>query len=227
MGNPGWRGFLAAFAVTAVACRTSVGSLEDVAPNDNRLAAGTLSGGELTLRLEAKRARWSPDRDKGPSLVMPMFAEAGRQPQNPGPLIRVPAGTTIRISLKNALGDSTLVVYGLNTRPTALTDTIQIPPGATRERTFEAGAAGTYFYWGSTTHQPMPDRNGMDSQLHGAFIVDSAGVTPPPDRVFVLGSWTGAPADGNSFAADLRVVNGLSWPHTERLTYTAGDTIRW
>src|SRR5215217_5892749 len=70
MSNPGWRGFLAAFAVTVVACRTSVALLEDVAPNDNRLAAGTLSGGELTLRLEAKRARWSPDRGKGPSLVM-------------------------------------------------------------------------------------------------------------------------------------------------------------
>ena len=45
--------------------------------------------------------------------------------------------------------------------------------------------------------------------------------------MFVLGSWTGTPADSNSFAADLRVINGLSWPHTERVTYTARDTIRW
>jgi len=228
MSNPGWCGVLAVLAVTTVvACRATVDALEDVAPNDNRVAAGTLRGGELTLRLEARHARWSPDRDKGPSLVMPMFAEEGRQPQNPGPLIRVPAGTTIRVSVKNALGDSTLVVYGLNTRPSTLTDTIQIPPGATRERTFEAGVPGTYFYWGSTTHQPMADRNGMDSQLHGAFIVDSAGVTPPPDRVFVLGSWTGRPRNRRSFSPDLRVINGLSWPHTERLTYTSGDTIRW
>ena len=186
MSNPGWRGFLAAFAVAVAACRTNVGVLEDVAPNDNRVAAGTLRGGELTLRLEARRARWSPDRDKGPSLVMPMFAEEGRQPQNPGPLIRVPAGTRIRVSVRNALGDSTLVVYGLNTRPSALTDTIQIPPGATREHTFAAGVPGTYFYWGSTTHQPMAGRSGMDSQLHGAFIVDSAGVTPPSDRIFAF-----------------------------------------
>ena len=156
-----------------------------------------------------------------------MFAEVGRQPQNPGPLIRVPAGTRIRVSVRNALGDSTLVVYGLSTRPSGLADTMQIAPGATRERTFEAGVPGTYFYWGSTTHQPMDTRNGMDSQLHGAFIVDSAGVTPPTDRIFVLGSWTGLPVDTNSFAADLRVINGLSWPHTEQLAYTAGDTIRW
>ena len=69
------------------------------------------------------------------------------------------------------------------------------------------------------------DRNGIDSQLHGAFIVDSTGPAPN-DRVFVLGSWTGPP-DKDSITADLRVINGLSWPHTERLTYTAGDTIRW
>jgi FtsP/CotA-like multicopper oxidase with cupredoxin domain len=25
----------------------------------------------------------------------------------------------------------------------------------------------------------------------------------------------------------LRVINGLSWPHTERLSYTVGDTVRW
>ena len=181
MSNPGWCGVLAVLAVTTVvACRATVDALEDVAPNDNRVAAGTLRGGELTLRLEARHARWSPDRDKGPSLVMPMFAEEGRQPQNPGPLIRVPAGTTIRVSVKNALGDSTLVVYGLNTRPSTLTDTIQIPPGATRERTFEAGVPGTYFYWGSTTHQPMADRNGMDSQLHGAFIVCLLYTSPSP-----------------------------------------------
>src|SRR5688572_28100604 len=103
MRNLVWYGLLTGCAVTIAACRTSAGAIEDVAPNDNRVAAGALSGGELTLRLEARRARWSPDRDKGPSLVMPMFAEEGRQPQNPGPLVRVPAGTTIRVSIKNTL----------------------------------------------------------------------------------------------------------------------------
>ena len=74
-------------------------------------------------------------------------------------------------------------------------------PGATRQRTFAAGAPGTYFYWGSTTHRPVADRNGIDSQLHGAFIVDST-ATPPPDRVFVLGSWTG-PRDTSGFNPEL------------------------
>jgi manganese oxidase len=195
-------------------------------PNDNRVPAGALRDSVLTLRLEARVARWSPDGSDGPSLVMPMFAEAGRPPQNPGPLVRVQAGTTIHVSVRNALRDSTLIVYGLGTRPSGLADTIQVAPGATRERSFVAGEPGTYFYWGSTTGKPLDMRNGIDSQLHGAFIVDPAGAAPQPDRVFVLGSWTGAP-DSAGIAADLRVINGVSWPRTERLTYTAGDTVRW
>ena len=210
----------------ALACRTPSGETRAV-PNDNRVAAGTLADSVLTLRLEAREARWYPDGDRDPSLVMPMFAEVGGEPSNPGPLIRVQAGTTIRVAITNSLGDSTLVVYGMGTRPSTLTDTIQIAPGATRERSFLAGEPGTYFYWGSTTRRPLDSRKGIDSQLHGAFIIDPAGAPPPADRIFVLGSWTGVPKDSMSFAADLRVINGVSWPHTERLTYTAGDTIRW
>jgi len=213
------------FAV--IGCRASATGEARALPNDNRTAAGTLRNGALTLHLEAREARWYPDGDGEPSLVMQMFAEPGRQPQNPGPLIRVSANDTIRVSVHNALRDSTLVVYGLATRPSALDDTMQIAPGATGERTFVAGAPGTYFYWGSTTHEPVDTRAGMDSQLHGAFIIDPPGAPPPPDRIFVLGSWTGPEDRSSGFAPDLRVINGLSWPHTERLTYTAGDTIRW
>ena len=215
---------LAALLATA-ACSSPQPSVERVAPNDNRVAAGKLEGGVLTLHLEAREGRWYPDGDNGPSIVMQMFAEAGHTPQNPGPLIRVPTGTTIRVSVRNALRDSTLVVYGLHTRPASPSDTVQVRPNATRELEFSAGAPGTYFYWASTTHQSVDVRNGSDSQLHGAFVIDSAG-PPPNDRVFVLGSWTG-PEDKSGITADLRVINGRSWPHTERLTYTAGDTIRW
>ena len=215
---------VAAFAALA-ACAASEPSGERVVPNDNRVAAGTLRDGVLTLHLEAREGRWYPDGHDGPSIVMQMFAEAGRAPQNPGPLIRVPAGTRIHLSVRNALRDSTLVVYGLHTRPAPPSDTVQVRPGATRQLEFTAGEPGTYFYWASTTHRSVDDRNGTDSQLHGAFIIDSTRA-PPNDRVFVLGSWTG-PENSSGITADLRVINGLSWPHTERLTYTAGDTIRW
>jgi FtsP/CotA-like multicopper oxidase with cupredoxin domain len=157
---------------------------------------------------------------------MEMFAEAGHVPQNPGPLIRVTAGTRIDVTVRNALRDSTLVVYGLHTRPSAVDDTIQIAPGTTRALSFVAGAPGTYFYWGTTTHSAVVDRSGIDSQPHGAFVVDPEGGVSAADRIFVLGSWTGPP-DRSGVNPELRVINGLSWPHTEQFAYDVGDTVRW
>ncbi|HSE67071.1 MAG TPA: multicopper oxidase domain-containing protein [Gemmatimonadales bacterium] len=218
---------LHALTLAPLAWQAPVRLTERVIPNDNRILAGVLAKGVLTLRLEARLGRWFPDGNDGPSLVMPMFAESGRAPRNPGPLIRVTAGTTIRVSVRNALADSTLVVYGLMSRPGALTDTIQVRPGATRELSFSAGAPGTYFYWGTTTRKAVADRGGIDSQLHGAFIIDPPGKAPPPDRVFVLADWIGPRDSASGYSPELRVINGLSWPHTERLTYTVGDTIRW
>jgi FtsP/CotA-like multicopper oxidase with cupredoxin domain len=218
---------LLAVSLIALGRQTPASPVQGVVPNDNRIAAGVLAKGVLTLRLEARLGRWYPDGAQGPSLVMPMFAEAGRPPRNPGPMIRVTSGTTIRVSVRNALSDSTLVVYGLMTRPGAASDTIQVRPGATRELSFTAGAPGTYFYWGSTTRKAVADRGGIDSQLHGAFIVDPPGRAPPPDRVFVLADWIGPRDSATEYNPELRVINGLSWPHTERFTYTVGDTIRW
>ena len=72
-------------------------------------------------------------------------------------------------------------------------------------------------------------------ELAGALIVDPAGDVPP-DRIFVITEWTSlTPAElGAIFAADVAseafaalrprltfVINGLSWPATERLTYRA------
>lgn len=214
-------------ALAVLGWQTRIDPVDRVIPNDNRIAAGQFARGVLTLRLEARLGEWFPERAEGPSLVMPMFAEVGGAPRNPGPLIRVTSGTTIRVSVKNALSDSTLVIYGLMTRPGAVTDTIQVRPGVTRELSFTAGAPGTYFYWGSTTGNAVADRGGIDSQLHGAFIIDPPGRAPPPDRVFVLADWIGPRDSVEGYNPQLRVINGLSWPHTERFTYTVGDTIRW
>jgi manganese oxidase len=195
-----------------------------VLPNDNRVPAGSLQGHTLALHLDAREGMWYPDGSSNPGLPIAVFAEAGHRAQNPGPLIRVSAGTRVRVSVRNSLRDSTLVVYGLHSRPSSLDDTIQVRAGAEREVVFEAGAPGTYFYWATTMHKGVADRDGYDSQLHGAFIIDSAGRAPRPDRIFVLGDWIAGPS---STAPQLRVINGLSWPQTERLSYTAGDTVRW
>ena len=199
--------------------------VRQVVPNDNRVAGGLLRDGTLTLRLEAREGVWRPDGPKGPGLTVAVFTEMGHQPQNPGPLIRVPAGTRVRVSVRNALRDSTLIMYGLHSRPGALDDTIQIAAGATRLVSFDAGTPGTYFYWATTTHHALADRDGYDSQLHGAFIIDRADRAPAADRIFVLAEWIGA---GNpATRPELRVINGLSWPHTEPLSHTVGDTVRW
>ena len=59
-------------------------------PNDNRVPAGTLKGGVLTVRLVARPAAWHPEGAQGCGLRVHAFAEEGKSAQIPGPLIRVP-----------------------------------------------------------------------------------------------------------------------------------------
>lgn len=196
-----------------------------VLANDNRIPAGTLRGGVLTVRLEARSGRWHPDADDGPSLQVQALGEVGKALQVPGPLIRVPEGTEIRATIRNRLAGAPLVLYGLHTRPGSPEDTLHVASGAVREVRFRAGAPGTYFYWGSTTGKPIDARDGVDSQLSGAFVVDPA-ETPANDRVFVLGAWFEPPV-GSAEPREVMTINGKGWPHTERFTFTVGDTVRW
>ena len=203
---------------------------ERIAINDNRAAAGTLRDGVLTIRVEARLGNWRPDGDADPGITVAAFAEEGKPPQIPGPLIRVPKGTAIRAVVRNSLPDSTLFVHGLYTRGARGPDTVQVKPGEEREVRFDAGLPGTYFYWATTSATAAVGFRGPMSQLSGAFVVDSSSTLGAPrDRVFVLGFWT--PRDNTGFVArtDVNrfVINGKSWPHTERLTYTVGDSVRF
>ncbi|HEX6616272.1 MAG TPA: multicopper oxidase domain-containing protein [Gemmatimonadales bacterium] len=208
---------------------TSAHAPERIVANANRRPAGHLRNGVLTLQLEVRTGVLRPQADDGPGIEVQAFAEAGGPLQVPGPLVRVPAGTVIHASVRNTLSDSTLVLHGLQTRPGAATDTVQVAPRSTREVRFTAGAPGTYYYWGTTTAREMEDSRWIDSQLSGAFVVDSAGAPAhPADRVFVIGVWL-KPADSlaGEPERELMVINGRSWPETERLEYTQGDTVRW
>jgi FtsP/CotA-like multicopper oxidase with cupredoxin domain len=224
-------------AITSVALVT-IGMAGDPLPrigaNDNRAPAGRESRGVLRLRLEARLGRWYPQADSGPSQPIEAFAEEGHRPLVPGPLVRVRTGTRIEIRLRNKLVGKTLVVYGLHARPGSPHDTIQIAPGAVRDVRFAAGEPGTYFYWGSTTGDDIDHRKGVDSQLSGAIVVDSASAAPagrePRDRVFVIGAWEEQPDTTGPkpwIGRDQMVINGKSWPFTERFAYTVGDTVRW
>jgi manganese oxidase len=202
---------------------------EPIAANRNVTPAGALDAGTLTLRLEAREGFWSPQADDGGGVVIQAFGEEGGPLLVPGPLVRVPHGTRIDVSIRNRLG-AELVLHGMHARPGDEGDTLHVAAGATRTASFTAGEPGTYFYWGTTTGEPMDVRAGPDSQLGGAFIIDPAGAPPPDDRVFVLGLWfqpadtTGPEPHGER---EIMTINGKSWPDTERLAYTAGETVRW
>jgi FtsP/CotA-like multicopper oxidase with cupredoxin domain len=199
---------------------------ERIAHNDNRAAAGTMANGTLTVRLETRIGEWHPDGDGQPGVTVKAFAIEGGPLQVPGPILRVPEGTYVRIFVSNRLDDA-LVLHGLYARTgsdASPANPIAVPGGGTREVTFLAGRPGTYFYWAANfAGTDLRDRSGSDSQLSGAFVVDPAG-GPEPDRVFVIGFWEGlAPGGGN---VDRYVINGLSWPQTERLTYRVGERVR-
>jgi FtsP/CotA-like multicopper oxidase with cupredoxin domain len=202
-------------------------------PNDNRTAAGTLRDGVLTLSLEATLAMWHPDGDSLPGLQVEVFAEAGSRPSAPGPLIRVPAGTEIRASVRNTLERDTLTFFvparmAHATKGGAL-DSVVLLPGEVRELRVRAERPGTYLYHANarTTLDRVLRMRGL---LAGAIIVDSAGSpTPPRDRVFVILDVVDSltPAGVPDSRREILAINGLSWPHTERLETRVGDTLVW
>lgn len=92
-------------------------------------------------------AMWHPDGDSLPGLQIEAFAEAGQQPSAPGPLLRIPAGTELRVSVRNSLDRDTLTFY-VPARirgavaETAL-DSVIVPPGAVGELRIRAVHTGS------------------------------------------------------------------------------------
>ena len=203
-----------------LSCGRSISAPPRVQSNDNRLPAGHWQDGVLRLDLEVRLARWYPEADDGAWIDVPVFAERGKTPQVPGPLIRVPTGTMVELTLDNRL-DSTITVHGLLTRPAQAVDSTPIAPHERHTFRFAAGAPGTYLYW-ATLHPDDPDNE--REQLAGAFVVDSTG-TAPNDRVFVINIWS--ETIDSLHCRNALAINGKAWPNSERLTYTVGDSVRW
>lgn len=204
-------------------------SLPLVRWNDNVRPAGTLENGVLTLRLEVVRARWHYLGEDRPAAEIVAFREEGREPENPGPLIRVPLGTEIDVTVRNPL-DAELVLYGLSARRVVAMDSLVVPPGGTGRVRFVADAPGTYYYAGVTTGDPLATRLLEDSQLTGALVVDPDGQAPPPnERIMVMSIWAAERNAGGDpdFRTETFAINGRPWPLTERFTYDLGDTVRW
>lgn len=191
-----------------------------VRANDNRQPGGRLRDGVLRLDLEVRMGRWYPEADGGASLTLPVLAEVGQAPQIPAPLIRVPAGTVLEITVRNTLPDSQAIVRGLFARPAAMPDSLIVPPGERRAVRFTAGDPGTYVYGAWISRDSTVERE----QMTGAFVVDTAGARGD-DRIFVMNVW-GEPV-GDTGYANAVAINGKAWPYSERIALTVGDSIRW
>jgi FtsP/CotA-like multicopper oxidase with cupredoxin domain len=198
-------------------------------PNDNRRPVGRMRDGVQRVALVAREAMWRPDLE-APPIPIYAFAEEREAPRIPGPLIRVRAGTKVRVVLRNALRVP-MLVRGLQERPVAGLDSVMLAPGESHEFDFTPSSPGTYYYWGQTSANRERLSEGIDGQLLGALVVDPATGPIPEDRIWVLGLWLAAP-DSARDAAGIRrpetlTMNGLTWPFTERLSHAVGDTVRY
>jgi FtsP/CotA-like multicopper oxidase with cupredoxin domain len=214
---------------TEILRNSSDDPLGEVAINDNRKPAGEFRNGIYYIKLEARMGYWYPETHAGNPILIKAFAEMGKQLQVPGPLIRVPEGTEIRATVRNSI-KGPLVLYGFISRPGKFRDSIIINEGETKEIAFNAGSAGTFLYAvRDTTEKHIPSAITapfMNSQLYGAFIIDPANQkNDPKERIFMIGM-CGVNRDSNTTMAEY-VINGLSWPYTERLNYKQGDTVHW
>lgn len=201
--------------------------LPRIAFNDNLEPAGTLRDGVLKLDLEIVEGDWRLLGGDEPGGRVWAFAEAGKSPTNPGPLIRVPLGTRVEVRVTNR-ADSLVVVRGLDNRADGDLEPLSVAPGATETRRFTADVEGTYFYWGSFQGRPLDERFFEDSPLGGALVVDGDGLSTD-DRILVMAEWndgrlpTGGPDPSRLFLT----VNGRPYPLDERMEYEMEDSIRW
>ncbi|HKE38067.1 MAG TPA: multicopper oxidase domain-containing protein, partial [Candidatus Baltobacteraceae bacterium] len=229
-----WSAAAFVFAVAVIPWAPNVSradGLAEVRANDNRVAAGTLVNGTLHLSLDARIGNWSPDGPGKASVPVEAFAESGKPLQIPGPLVRVPAGTTVVAQIRNSLSGKTLVINGMTDRPALRDRPVSVPSNEERSIRFRLDAPGTYYYWGSTTGTPLAARLRADSQLVGAIIVDDPRKpwNADDDRTLVFSEWDDIlDAKKNvDFNYVVLAINGRRYPATERLSYVRGTRVTW
>lgn len=227
-------------AALSLGTKASRGTLPVVQPNANVDRAGVLHDGVLSVALEAKESQWRIDGPGRAPMTLEAFAEPGKQPLMPGPLVRVPQSTEIRFTVRNALSKPLTflipgAIHGAPDRLTAM-DSVVIAPGAVGELTTRATVPGNYVY-----RAAMPGRVStvlhLSGLLTGALVVDTAGAPArADDRLLVImanpDSAGMAHLDTSKvFNLDnvhtVYTINGRSWPNTEGLVATVGDSIHW
>ena len=195
--------------------------------NDNRQPAGTLANGQLTLSLDIVESAYRAEGDHDPIVRALAFAETGKAPQVPGPLLRAPLGTVVHLTVRNR-SDSAVMLGGLRQSLPASRDTLHIAAGARREITFKLDKVGSFFYWAALEGlSTFGDRYWLDSQLTAALIVDAPNVSPSAnERIWLITEWFFQPPKVREFESAL-TFNGKAWPYNERLTFTQGDSVHF
>ena len=210
----------------AASCRSHGRGEASAVLNDSRAPSGTVRDGVLRVAIVARTVAWYPDGGRGCSLLVHAFAEEGKPAEIPGPLVRVRAGAQVSVTVRNSL-NVPIWVRGLQDRTSLVLDSTEIAPASSHEFRFRASVPGAWYYWAGAagrTNAQFPTSTD-DGQLVGALVVDPV-TGPSHDRVFVMTRWTPRGAVGNA-DYQLNAINGRSWPNTERLSYTAGDSVRW
>lgn len=219
--------------------------------DDYRQGTGRLEGGVWKVRLRAEEVQWRPRGEGSPSLTVYAFSAEDGAPRVPAPMIRVPSGTPVEVTVTNGL-QRTLVLRGLSDHPEPLPasrdtsgpeplpptfreESLRLEPGATGTTRFTPTAEGSFLYYARTlpVYGPIGEEifggDGPDGPFVGPLIVDPPGTVPSPrERVMLITRWGDRQADPASWAVSWKMmINGRSWPATERLEYTVGDTVTW
>lgn len=204
------------------------GGLPTILPNDNRRSAGDLRADGLDINLEVTWGAFFPEGDNYPGLILPAIGELNGPATVPAPLVRVEEGTLIKATVKNSMQDSTITVYGLQTRPSEIQESLLIQPGETKSVTFLAGEVGTYLYWMKLGTGKYIGFGAEEQQLAGAFIVDPKG-EKPNDRIMIMNAFTDEiDVDQHAYGfLEALTINGKSWPHTDNIELSVGEAQNW
>ncbi len=213
--------------------------LHQVAANPNTERAGSLRDGVLAISLEAREQPWRLNGDGRPAMMIEAFSEAGKLPMVPAPLIRAPKGTQIRLSVRNALATPLTFVLPAAIRGATnafAMDSVVVAPGAVGVITTRASVPGNYVY-AAHTASAASQQMFFTGVLAGAVVIDTANAPRHPrDRIFVIMMTPDSLRVAHADSSDVIVgdvgrlifsINGRSWPHTERLAATVGDSLHW
>jgi FtsP/CotA-like multicopper oxidase with cupredoxin domain len=210
-----------------------------VRPNPNVDRAGSLHNGVLTIALEAKESAWHAGGDGRPPMTIEAFSEAGKLPLMPAPLIRAAKGTEIRLSVRNSLSKTLTFLFPAAIRGVPggfAMDSVVVAPGAVGVLTSRAAVPGNYLY-AARTPTAAARQLFISGVLAGGVVIDTANApVRARDRVFVImmtpDSMRVANADtsdaiGGDIGRLVFTINGRSWPKTERIAATVGDSLHW